>query len=42
MLSFVAGLFVGLVVAALVYRNNKVKFDAAVEKSVAEASKLNS
>ena len=40
MLQFVAGLVVGLVVAALVYRNNKVKFEAAVEKAVAEAKKL--
>ena len=40
MLKFVAGLFVGLVVAALLYRNNKAKFDVAVEKAVAEAKKL--
>ena len=39
MLLFVSGLVLGLIVAALVYRNNKAKFDEAVEKAVEAAKK---
>ena len=39
MFLFLGGLVVGLVVAALVYHNNKSKFDAAVNAGVAAALK---
>lgn len=42
MLQFLAGLVVGLVVAALVWRNNKVKFAATVEAGVQAALKAKS
>ena len=40
MLQFGLGLLVGLVVAALVWYNNKAKFEAAVTKAIEDAKKL--